>query len=87
MKDHSGCSSSCFLAWRSCSEHTNTRGNEKGKGRVESCISPLEVCFSRRQGLMQEGLRKTTRVESGAGSEREGSECLEHKKSENPSST
>lgn len=30
-------------------------------------------------GLVQEGLRKTTRVESAAGSEREGLECLEHK--------
>lgn len=41
MKDQFGCPSSCFLAWRSCSEHTNARENEKGKKEgVKSALIP-----------------------------------------------
>lgn len=72
VKDHSGCPSSCFLAWRSRSGHTNARGNEKrkGGGRCEISISPLEVCSSRRAQAAGPGVGRVRdnhkRVESAA---------------------
>ena len=73
VKHHSGCPSSCFLAWRLRSGHTNARGNEKGKGggRCETSFTPLEVCSSRRAQTAGPGVERIRdnhkRVESAAG--------------------